>query len=160
MCVLWFLAVKYPIYSGWHHILSRNWTEWSVSINNVRAIVENLHILLWNRRIPRGAQPLRIFQGPMQNIYIVDFPQCPILTNAKLLTSFINVTFVFISTNKGLTINVMRSSGISHMSGTIKFEIFYDSIGRAIKDLSFAANPIKIGLVVPKTWTILSGWKQ
>ncbi len=42
------------------------------------------------------------------------------------------------------------------MSGTIEFEI-YDSIGRAIKDLSFAANPIKIGLVVPKIWMILSG---
>ncbi len=51
---------------------------------------------------------------------------------------------------------VLRSSGMSHMSGTIEFEI-YDSIGKAIKELSFAANPIKIGLGVLKIWTILSG---
>jgi len=41
------------------------------------------------------------------------------------------------------------------MPGTIKFEIF-KAIDKAIKELCFAENPIKIPLTVPKIGTIMS----
>ncbi len=44
---------------------------------------------------------------------------------------------------------VMRSSEMSLMSGSIKFQ-FFSLFGKAIGKLCFAENPIKIGLRVPK----------
>ena len=54
---------------------------------------------------------------------------------------------------------VMRSSEMSLMTGPIKFQ-FFSLFGKAIRELCFAENPIKIRLRVPNIQAILSSWKQ
>ena len=50
---------------------------------------------------------------------------------------------------------VMQSSEMSLMSEPINFQLL-SLLGKAIKELCFAENPIKIGLRVPKIQAILS----
>ena len=85
------------------------------------------------------------------------------MANSKLLLKLLLCFFCslaisdeFKAVHTGLPLHVRRSSRMSHISGTIKFEI-HNSLGKALKEISFAESSIKIGLVVPTIWMILSG---